>query len=123
MSKKIPNLKDKGLVKLWTERKCLMALRANAIDGNLEWVKLHLCETDYKSYPLMLTRNWWVRDASLSEIPHRTKTAASVMRKLLDTLAIRELPKDAAKHIPTSKFDKDQAILKLWPRVKIKLTR
>jgi len=122
VSKKSPNLMDVALVKTWTERKCLMRLRTNAIDGNVEWVKLLLRLTDYKTYPLMLTRNWWVRDASPDETHKRTKTAVSVMRKLLDSVAIDELPMHIAKDIPTRAVDKNQAILKLWPRVGLGLS-
>lgn len=120
VSKTTPSLVDLALVKTWTERKCLMRLRTNAIDGNIEWVKLLLRATGYKTYPMMLTRNWWVRDASPSENHKRIKTAVSVMRRLLDSIAIDELPKDVAKDIPSRAVDKNQALLKLWPRVKAK---
>jgi len=123
VSKKLPNLKDQVLIKIWSTRKRLMELRSNAIDGNIEWVKLLLRETDYQSYPLMLIRSWWVRNAPPSETHQRTKTAVSVLRRLLDSIAAAQLPNDIAKQIPTSVFDKNQAILKLWPRVKMKSNR
>jgi hypothetical protein len=123
MSKKIPNIKDKALVKIWTARQLSSALRSNALEGNIEWVKLLLRETNYEAYPQMLKRDWWVRGAPTDEAHQRTKTAVSMMRRLLDSIAIADLPKEVAKQIPTSAVDKDQAMLKLWPRITIKRTR
>jgi hypothetical protein len=118
MSKKIPNIIERALVKTWPKSKCIKELRANAIDGNVEWVKLLLSETDYESYPLMLKRDWWSGDASpeKEEFEQRTRTGVRMMRKLLDTIAIDELPKNIAEQIPTSVTDKNIVILKLWPQ-------
>ena len=123
MSRKVPNKIERGLVKLWRPRHLSRELRSNAIEGNIEWVKLLLQESDYEAYPQMLKRDWWVRGAPAGEAHQRTKTAVSIMRRLLDSIATSELPKEVAKQIPTRAIDKDQAILKLWPRVTIKRGR
>lgn len=124
MNKKTPNKLEHMLVKTWSERKCLRQLRLNAISGNVDWVKLLLHETNYRTYPLILKRDWWFRDTSSEEqTDQRSKVARSMVRKLLDTLAIDDMPKDVAKHIPITGADKNIAILKLWPQYGKKVMR
>jgi hypothetical protein len=122
-SKRPPNLKDRIRIKLWSARQRSMALRQHALDGNVEWVKLLLRETGYETFPLMLTRHWWINDASLMQVHQRTKTAVSLMNQLLNTIDDDKLPKNIVKQIPTTTVDKNKAILKLWPRLSAKPTQ
>src|SRR5688572_12861341 len=102
--RKKPNPAQKLAVKLWSDEKCLRELRAHAIEGNTEWVRLLLDKTEYRTYPLLLTRNWWIRDAAPKELLARTKIAAHVTRTLLDTIPRSKLPKSVATRIPESTF-------------------
>ena len=108
-------------MKTLSKRTRLAALRDHATTRDKERFQLLLEETDYETYPSLLTRSWWTKGLSPDEAKAASKTAAKVVRYLLDTIPAEALPPEIAKRIPSSATEKNQAVLKLQTSETLKL--
>jgi hypothetical protein len=121
VARRTPNPLERALVKTWSERKKLLALRQHALDGHEGWVAYLLEQTDYRSYPALLSGAWWRRGAPPGEVAQRLTTARAVVRSLLKAIDRATLPPEIAERVPRDKFETDQVLLRLWPLEKYRL--